>query len=58
MQHIAIGEAVLAGNPDQAEAAAADHIRFVFGTVEEIQRDSKRLKTSLMRVGRSDLLAD
>ena len=58
MQHIAIGEAVLAGNPDQAEAAAADHIRFVFGTVEEIQRDSKRLKTSLMRMGRSDLLAD
>jgi hypothetical protein len=30
----------------------------VFGTVEEIQRDSKRLKTSMLRVGRSDLLAD
>jgi GntR family transcriptional repressor for pyruvate dehydrogenase complex len=57
-QHIEIGEAVLAGNPDRAEAAAADHIRFVFGTVEEIQRDGKRLKTSLMRVGRGDLLAD
>jgi GntR family transcriptional repressor for pyruvate dehydrogenase complex len=57
MQHIEIGEAVLAGKPDRAEAAAAEHIRFVFGTVEEIQRDSKRLKTSLMRVGRNDLLA-
>ncbi|MFN0219246.1 MAG: FCD domain-containing protein [Hyphomicrobium sp.] len=57
-QHIEIGEAVLAGNADQAETAAADHIRFVFGTVEDIQRDSKRLKTSLMRVGRSDFLAE
>jgi len=57
MQHIEIGEAVLAGKPDRAEAAAAEHIRFVFGTVEEIQRDSRRLKTSLMRVGRNDLLA-
>jgi GntR family transcriptional repressor for pyruvate dehydrogenase complex len=58
MQHIEIGDAVIAGKPDAAEAAAADHIRFVFGTVEDIQRDSKRLKTSLMRVGRGDLLAD
>jgi GntR family transcriptional repressor for pyruvate dehydrogenase complex len=57
-QHVEIGEAILAGNPDGAEAAAAGHIRYVFGTVEEIQRDSKRLKTSMMRVGRSDLLAD
>lgn len=57
-QHIAIGEAVISGNPDRAEKAAADHILFVFGTVEDIQRDSKRLKTSLMRVGRSDFLAE
>jgi len=57
-QHIEIGDAVLARNPDRAEAAAADHIRFVFSTVEDIQRDAKRLKTSLMRVKRSDLLAD
>ncbi len=42
----------------EAEAAATGHIRYVFGTVEEIQRDSKRLKTSLRRVGRSDLLAN
>jgi GntR family transcriptional repressor for pyruvate dehydrogenase complex len=57
-QHSAIGDAVLAGKPDRAETAAADHIRFVFGTVEEIQRDDKRLKCSLLRVGRSDFLAD
>jgi GntR family transcriptional repressor for pyruvate dehydrogenase complex len=57
-QHVEIGQAILAADPDRAEAAAAGHIRYVFGTVEEIQRDSKRLKTSMMRVGRSDLLAD
>jgi GntR family transcriptional repressor for pyruvate dehydrogenase complex len=57
-QHVSIGEAVLAGKPEQAETAAAEHIRFVFGTVEEIQRDDKRLKCSLLRVGRNDFLAD
>jgi GntR family transcriptional repressor for pyruvate dehydrogenase complex len=58
MQHLAIGDAIVAGDPDVAEAAAAEHIRFVFSTVEEIQRANKRLKTSLMRVGRGDLLAN
>jgi GntR family transcriptional repressor for pyruvate dehydrogenase complex len=56
-QHIAIGDAVLSGNPDRAETAAADHISFVFGTVEEIQRDSKRRSTSLLRAKRGDFLA-
>lgn len=56
-QHIAIAEAVIAGDADAAEAAAAAHIRFVFGTVEEIQRDDKRLQCSISRVGRSDFLA-
>jgi GntR family transcriptional repressor for pyruvate dehydrogenase complex len=57
-QHIEIGEAVLAGKPDRAETAAADHIRYVFGTVEEIRRDNTRLKSSLRRVGRGDFLAE
>ena len=57
-QHIEIGEAVIAGDADAAQAAAAEHIRFVYRTVEEIQRANKRLKTSLMRVGRGDLLAN
>ncbi|MGQ0457184.1 MAG: FCD domain-containing protein [Hyphomicrobium sp.] len=57
-QHIAIGEAVLDGDPVRAEQAAADHIRFVFGTVEDIQRDDKRLKSSLRRAGRNEFLAD
>lgn len=57
-QHIAIGEAVIAGDPDAAEAAAAQHIRFVFGTVEQIQRNTQRLKCSISRVGRSDFIAE
>jgi GntR family transcriptional repressor for pyruvate dehydrogenase complex len=57
-QHVAIGEAVIAGDADRAEAAAAAHIQFVFGTVEEIQRDQERLQCSISRVGRSDFLAE
>jgi GntR family transcriptional repressor for pyruvate dehydrogenase complex len=57
-QHVEIGEAVIAGDPDRAEKAAAAHITFVFGTVEEIQRDSKRLQCSISRVGRTDFLAE
>lgn len=56
-QHAAIGEAVIEGDPDRAEAAAADHIRFVFGTVEDIRRDNQRLECSISRVGRSHFLA-
>lgn len=56
-QHIAIGEAVIAGDPDRAEAEAATHIQFVSGTVEDIRRDDQRLKCSISRVGRSDFLA-
>lgn len=57
-QHIAIADAVIDGLPDVAEAAAATHIAYTFGQVEDIQRDSKRLEASLMRVGRTDLLAN
>ncbi len=56
-QHLAIAEAILAGNPKAAEVAATDHVRFTFETVEEIRRDSMRLKASLLRVERSDYLA-
>lgn len=56
-QHIGLAKAVLSGDPDLAETAAADHIRFVFGTVEEIQNDTKRQNTSMRRIKRSDLLA-
>lgn len=56
-QHFALVEAVVAGKAKEAEAAAAEHIRFTFETVEEIRRDSARLETSLSRVNRSDFLA-
>jgi GntR family transcriptional repressor for pyruvate dehydrogenase complex len=55
-QHTEIGEAVIAGDAERAEAAAGDHIRFVFDTVEEIQRANARLNTSLLRAKRSDFL--
>jgi GntR family transcriptional repressor for pyruvate dehydrogenase complex len=57
-QHVAIADAVIDGKPDIAEAAAAGHIAYTFGQVEDIQRDSKRLEVSLLRVGRDDLLAN
>lgn len=56
-QHVALAEAVVAGKSKEAEAAAAEHVRFTFETVEEIRRDSLRLETSLSRVNRSDFLA-
>lgn len=56
-QHVAIADAILAGNPKAAEAAATDHVRFTFTSVEDILRDSMRLKASLLRVERSDYLA-
>ncbi len=56
-QHLALAEAVIAGKAGEAEAAAAEHIRFTFETVEEIRRDNLRLETSLNRVQRRDLVA-
>ena len=56
-QHVEIADAVLSGDADRAEAAAAGHISFVVGAVEELQRDNKRLKTSLLRVKRGDLIS-
>jgi GntR family transcriptional regulator, transcriptional repressor for pyruvate dehydrogenase complex len=57
-QHIEIGEAVLAGDPKRAEAAARAHIRFVFGAVAELHRDNRRLRTSILRGGRNNLVAN
>lgn len=56
-QHLALADAVIAGKTKEAEAAAGEHIRFTFETVEEIRRDDLRLETSLSRVNRSDFLA-
>jgi GntR family transcriptional repressor for pyruvate dehydrogenase complex len=56
-QHLAIADAILAGNAKAAEAAAFDHVRSTFNSVEEIRRDGVRLKESLLRVERQDYLA-
>lgn len=56
-QHVAIGEAVLAGDGEAAEKAARDHLRFTFDTVEEIRRDDLRRAVSIRRVDRNDLIA-
>ncbi|WP_290994682.1 FCD domain-containing protein [Hyphomicrobium sp.] len=57
-QHVEIGEAVLSGNPNRAERAAGDHIRYVFDTVEEIQLENKRISSSLIRTTRNDFIAN
>lgn len=56
-QHVLIANAVVEGDADGAEKAARDHIAYTFSQVEDIQRLSQRLEVSLLRVGRSDLLA-
>ena len=55
-QHLAIGEAVLNGDPTAAERAAADHIRFTQATIAEIRLDEMRLAASLRRIDRADIV--
>ncbi|MEQ1719390.1 MAG: FCD domain-containing protein [Hyphomicrobium sp.] len=56
-QHTAIATAILDGKPDQAEAAASEHIAYTYDKVESFRRDDQRLQVSLMRVGRRGYLA-
>jgi len=56
-QHLAIADAVLGGDPQAAETAAAAHIRFTFESVEAIRQESMRLQASLLRVERNEYLA-
>ena len=57
-QHVDIAQAVLAGDPAQAEKTASDHVRFTFDTIEDIRRDEMRREASQRRNERRDLLAD
>jgi GntR family transcriptional regulator, transcriptional repressor for pyruvate dehydrogenase complex len=57
-QHLAIGDAILKGDPKVAASAASDHINYTFETIEEIRRDEARIEVSLRRVSRADLLAE
>lgn len=56
-QHMRIGEAVIAGDPVAAEAAAAAHIAFVMETHDEVRRDEMRQAASLRRFAREDIVA-
>jgi GntR family transcriptional repressor for pyruvate dehydrogenase complex len=56
-QHLRIGEAVLAADPAEAEAAAGGHIAFVCATHDEIRRDEMRQAASLRRIARQDIVA-
>ena len=56
-QHVATAEAVLAGDPDRAEAAAGEHIRFTAETLAKLREDEMRLGRALRRFGRKDIVA-
>jgi GntR family transcriptional repressor for pyruvate dehydrogenase complex len=56
-QHLAIGEAILARQPDKAAEAAAFHIRATAATLEEIRQEQTRVARALRRMGRSEFVA-
>ena len=57
-QHLAIGDAVLAGDARAAEKAAKAHIRFTYATIEKARSQEVRLATSLRRIDRRDIVPD
>lgn len=57
-QHVAIVEAIVAGDAQAADKAVAAHIGFVFAEVEAQRRDELRLATALRRLNRADLVLE
>ncbi len=55
-QHLAIGEAVLAGEAERAEKCATDHIRYTAETLDRLKSEELRLGRALRRLGRSEVL--
>lgn len=55
-QHVAIAEAVVDGDGARAEAAATDHIRFTWDTLERLNEEEVRLGRALRRLGRAEVL--
>lgn len=55
-QHLALADAVLAGDAAAARAAADGHIAYTSRTLQEIREDGARLQVSLRRFGRNDLI--
>lgn len=56
-QHLAVAEAVLAGDAGAARTAAEAHVSFTHRTLKEIHEEQARLEVALRRVGRGELLA-
>ena len=56
-QHKAIGEAVVAGDPEAAERAIHEHLKFTGDTVEKTRRDAARVDLAVRRLNRSTLLS-
>ncbi len=55
-QHLAIGEAVIAGDVERAERSATEHIRFTAETLERLKEEELRVGRALRRLGRAELL--
>lgn len=56
-QHRAVYEAVMAGDPQAARAAAESHINFTRDALMEIAKADARLEVSLRRIAKSDLVS-
>lgn len=56
-QHVAVAEAVLAGDADRAETTAGEHIRFTAETLARLRAEETRLGRALRRFGRKDIVA-
>ncbi|HUO55266.1 MAG TPA: FCD domain-containing protein [Rhodoblastus sp.] len=56
-QHLAIGAAIIARDPEAAAEAASAHMRSTAETLKEMREEDARVARVLRRMGRSELLA-
>jgi len=54
---LAIGEAIIARDPERAAEAAAAHIRATAATLEVIRDEQTRVARALRRMGRAEFLS-
>jgi GntR family transcriptional repressor for pyruvate dehydrogenase complex len=56
-QHLAIGEAVIARDPERAARAASEHMRATAATLARIRDEQARVARALRRMGRREFVA-
>jgi GntR family transcriptional repressor for pyruvate dehydrogenase complex len=56
-QHLAIGEAILARDPERAAEAASRHMSATAATLRDIREEQTRVARALRRMGRSEFVA-